>query len=75
MIDISKYEINLGKIFSLKEEERKIILDLIHDYRQLSFDAHSFTTSSKFLELLGNTLINNEYLVTVRERKLNEVLK
>lgn len=75
MNDISKYEINLEKLFGLTEEKRKIVLDLISDYKHLSFDSQSSTASTKFFEMLGNTLINNEYLVTVRERKLNEVLE
>lgn len=75
MIDIAKYEINLQKLFELSEEKRKIVLDLINDYKNLSFDSQMNINSAKFFEMLGNTLINNEYLVTVRERKLNEVLE
>lgn len=75
MIDIAKYEINLEKLFGLTEEKRKIVLDLIGDYKHLSFDSQANIATNKFFEMLGNTLINNEYLVTVRERKLNEVLE
>ena len=75
MIDIAKYEINLQKLFELSEEKRKIVLDLINDYKNLSFDSQANIATTRFFEMLGNTLISNEYLVTVRERKLNEVLE
>ncbi len=75
MIDISKYEINIEKLFGLTEEKRKIVLDFINDYKHLSFDSQANIATTRFFEMLGNTLISNEYLVTVRERKLNEVLE
>ena len=41
----------------------------------IDLDSQANIATTRFFEMLGNTLISNEYLVTVRERKLNEVLE
>ena len=76
MCDLSKYEVNLKKLLELKEGERVVVIDMINDMRSNHVEwAHShFKENAQIRDMLFNTLYSNDYLTTVRERKLNDVL-
>jgi len=77
MCDLSKYEVNLKKVLELNADERAVILDMIADMRSNHLEfAHNRTMkeNAQIRDMLFNTLYSNDYLTTVRERKLNDVL-
>lgn len=76
MCDLSKYEVNIKKIMELNDIDRVVILDMIHDMKSNHVDyAHNHTKeNAQIRDMLFNTLVSNDYLTTMRERKLNDVL-
>jgi len=63
------YSINLNKIFKESESNQTRIFDLIHIFLE-NLDNNKTMGSSA---IILNTLLLSEYLITNRERNLNEL--
>ena len=63
------YSINLNKIFKESESNQTRIFDLIHIFLE-NLDNNKTMCSSA---IILNTLLLSEYLITNRERNLNEL--
>lgn len=57
-------QLDLDKIMSLPTEDKKIIMDL---YNQMHIDIYRFN-------IIYNTLTEHGYLVTRREKRLNDLI-
>ncbi len=65
---IQDYYLNLDKINKLDKFNRKIIHEY---YRDMIFNVGD---DRKITEAIFNTLIKNEFLISIREEKIDEII-
>lgn len=77
MLDKEEYEINIDKIFLLSSDKQQLIINMIESLF-LSLDNPDTSRHQKDsmfrIGVLKNTLINNEWLITKRDKNLNKIL-
>lgn len=66
---IENYYLNLEKISTLEKEEKEIIHRYYQDMMHYFHDGRTAMGQSVFL-----TLINHDYLIDVRDKKLSKIL-
>jgi hypothetical protein len=66
---IENYYLNLKKIELLPSEDKKVLHEYYRDMLYTNSDGRTSITNSIFL-----TLLNNGYLIDIREEKINNVL-
>lgn len=78
--EVSKRQLNMEKILSLSDIDKTIILNLFNDLIK-SFNSSGFMSLPGGIQIdiikanvLYNTLIEEGYLVTRREKNLGEIL-
>lgn len=73
--DMSNRQLNLKKVLELDDRQRSLIMSL---FEQLigSFSPANFNgIDSVKISVIYNTLVDNDYLVTRREKNLDNILK
>ena len=80
--EILNRELNLDKIFSLDESKRELIIKLYDDLLNGFYNDKNGMSMPGGIQInylrvssIFNTLINNEYLVTRREKNINDILE
>ena len=77
----SELELDLEKILKLEKHQQKIVLKLFDDLMGCFYGERGISIPGgeriDYLraEVLYKTLVNNDYLVTKREKNLNKVLE
>lgn len=78
---LSELELDLEKILKLDKNQQKVVLKLFDDLMDCFYGERGMSLAGgdkiDYLraEVLYKTLVNNDYLVTKREKNLNKVLE
>jgi hypothetical protein len=76
-MDISKYEIDLKKVMSLENKDKKIIMQLIDDMmrycHESTFDIATDNTK-EMANFLFKSLYNEGYVVSSRDKKISGIV-
>ncbi len=67
-------QLNLDKIFKLDGSQREVILSLFDTLMNLFRMNDGFSPDLVRITMLYNTLVDNDYLVTRRERNIDNIL-
>jgi len=67
-------QLNLDKVLKLEDGQRMVILSLFDTLMNLFRMNDGFTPDLVRITMLYNTLVDNDYLVTRRERNIDNIL-
>lgn len=79
--ELSEKQLDLNKILKLEKHEQKVILKLFDDLMDCFYGEKGMSLPGGMkvdylrAEVLYRTLVESDYLVTRREKNLNEVLE
>lgn len=77
---LSEQELDLDKILKLDKHQQKVVLKLFDDLMDCFYGERGMNLPGGMkidylrAEVLYKTLVNNDYLVTKREKNLNKIL-